>query len=317
MIVKYMQQLFKGKLTQPFAVKPALIAYYSEAGPDYHAWSKNFNMHFGYYQRGMSLLDREAMLENMNKQVLNRLALSAYKNNRVLDMGCGLGATARYAIKYYPVTELKAVTIVPWQLQQARILTAAEPLGAYVQFEDVDYECMPYSDDSFDGLYAIESACYARGLNKKQLIKEAYRVLKPGKRLVLSDGFIRQRSAMGFITRYCYRRMCNGWALDDFADFDAFTVAMQEQGFRNIKIEECYWQLAPSALHVPWVAIKYFFTHILNRQGLLNKQRWNHLLAPLFSLWLAASRKHFTYCLITAEKAYTNNNDISEVSNAH
>ena len=25
--------------------------YYQEAGPDYAAWSPNFNMHFGYFRR--------------------------------------------------------------------------------------------------------------------------------------------------------------------------------------------------------------------------------------------------------------------------
>ncbi len=27
-----------------------LEQYYSEAGPDYAAWSREFNMHFGYYR---------------------------------------------------------------------------------------------------------------------------------------------------------------------------------------------------------------------------------------------------------------------------
>jgi hypothetical protein len=29
-----------------------LEQYYSEAGPDYAAWSREFNMHFGYYRAG-------------------------------------------------------------------------------------------------------------------------------------------------------------------------------------------------------------------------------------------------------------------------
>ena len=30
-----------------------LEQYYSEAGPDYAAWSREFNMHFGYYRAGI------------------------------------------------------------------------------------------------------------------------------------------------------------------------------------------------------------------------------------------------------------------------
>jgi hypothetical protein len=46
--------------------------YYEEAGPDYAAWSANFNMHFGYFRWGMNPFDREAMLEEMNRQIFDR-----------------------------------------------------------------------------------------------------------------------------------------------------------------------------------------------------------------------------------------------------
>ena len=29
-----------------------LLEYYEQAGPDYHDWSKAYNMHFGYYRAG-------------------------------------------------------------------------------------------------------------------------------------------------------------------------------------------------------------------------------------------------------------------------
>ena len=37
-----------------------LVTYYTEAGMDYRAWSRNFNMHFGFYRWGMNPL---ALLE--------------------------------------------------------------------------------------------------------------------------------------------------------------------------------------------------------------------------------------------------------------
>src|SRR5256885_13428851 len=53
----------------------SLEQYYSEAGPDYEAWSREFNMHFGYYRVGANPLRREAMLEQMNAEVRARLQL--------------------------------------------------------------------------------------------------------------------------------------------------------------------------------------------------------------------------------------------------
>ncbi len=67
-----------------------LEEYYSEAGPDYAAWSREFNMHFGYYRAGSNPLHREAMLEQMNAEVLARLQLGTNTKPRLLDLGCGL-----------------------------------------------------------------------------------------------------------------------------------------------------------------------------------------------------------------------------------
>ena len=84
--------------------------YYEEAGPDYAAWSPHFNMHFGFFRWGMNPFKREAMLEQMNREILHRLHLdrepsahaSARAPARILDMGCGLGATLRSFARRLP-----------------------------------------------------------------------------------------------------------------------------------------------------------------------------------------------------------------------
>jgi hypothetical protein len=72
-----------------------LEQYYSEAGPDYAAWSHEFNMHFGFYRAGDNPLRREAMLEQMNAEVLARPHVDAIPEPNLIDLGCGLGATLR------------------------------------------------------------------------------------------------------------------------------------------------------------------------------------------------------------------------------
>jgi len=49
--------------------------YYTEAGPDYAAWSPNFNMHFGYFRSGLNPFRLEPMLEEMNREIRLRLYL--------------------------------------------------------------------------------------------------------------------------------------------------------------------------------------------------------------------------------------------------
>ena len=103
----------------PVAAPPALNAYYSEAGPDYAAWSPGYNMHFGYYRRGMNPFHREPMLENMNTEILNRLHLPTNIPTNILDMGCGVGATLRSLAPRVPQASLTGITIVPCQIERA------------------------------------------------------------------------------------------------------------------------------------------------------------------------------------------------------
>jgi len=129
-----------------------LEQYYREAGPDYAAWSREFNMHFGYYRVPANPLRREAMLEQMNAEVLARLHLDATDAPHLLDLGCGLGATLRSFARHLPSATLLGLTRVPWQVERARALNEAAGCGPRVCVIEDNYEvtvlpplmgCMP------------------------------------------------------------------------------------------------------------------------------------------------------------------------------
>src|ERR1051326_3266305 len=88
-------------MASPAVTSPApvedLVRYYSEAGPDYSTWSPAFNMHFGFFRSGMNPFAREVQLEQMNREVLDRLHIDRDRPVQLLDAGCGVGATARHA----------------------------------------------------------------------------------------------------------------------------------------------------------------------------------------------------------------------------
>src|SRR5580692_5005128 len=116
------QALSRPGFAQPVEPTIGLEQYYSEAGPDYAAWSREFNMHFGFYRIGANPLNRESMLEQMNAEVLARLQVHGIAEPRLLDLGCGLGATLRSFARRLPHARLLGLTKVPWQVEQARAL---------------------------------------------------------------------------------------------------------------------------------------------------------------------------------------------------
>jgi len=272
--------------------RESLLRYYSEAGPDYAAWSPNFNMHFGYWTWGVNPLNREAMLERANEEVARRLDLDENPRH-IVDLGCGLGATARFITRRYPQVRVTGVTIVPWQVNEARRLSSAA-----VEFLEEDYTATSFASSTFDGAYSLESSCHAPGADKAALIREAHRILKPGARLVVVDGFRKLDTPMCTLVRRAYETICRCWVMEA-AHLQSFLRCLEETGFDDIQVKDASWRAAPSVAHVPWVSLRFLLQEA--RHG-LTEQRKNNLLAPMVMALLGMARHRFGYYHISARK---------------
>jgi MPBQ/MSBQ methyltransferase len=279
--------------------------YYEEAGPDYAAWSPNFNMHFGFFRWGMNPFHREHMLEQMNREVLRRLNLDSNSPripHRILDMGCGLGATLRSLARQLPSAELHGITLVPWQLEQGRALNQFNPEGAQITLTLGDYQHAPYSSASFDAIYAIESSCYAPGANKSAFLREAHRLLRPGGRIVVADGFLGPGKLRGPQRSIC-RTLCDCWAIDTLGEIGPFTSELERLGFREIVVEQMQSRVTPSVLHVPWVTLKFLLTSVAFGRRKMTRARWNNILAPILLPFIGFPIGPMAYYLISATRA--------------
>jgi len=277
--------------------------YYEEAGPDYAAWSAHYNMHFGFFRWGMNPFDREAMLEQMNLEILHRLHLeddsSAHRNLRVLDMGCGLGATLRSFARRLSSAELHGITLVPWQLEQGCHLNQSCPEGGRITLALGDYEHTKFRSASFDAVYAVESSCYAHGANKSAFLQEAYRLLRPGGRLAVADGFLGTGKLRGPQKAIC-RTLCDCWVIDTLGEVAAFTRELERIGFRDIVVEQTQSRVAPSVLHVPWVTLKFLTVVFGGRR--MTRARWNNVLAPILLPFVGFPVGPMAYYIISATR---------------
>ena len=281
----------------------SLEQYYSEAGPDYAAWSPAFNMHFGFYRWGMNPLRREPMLEQMNREVLDRLRIAPDAPARLLDLGCGLAATLRSFARKLPQAELTGITRVLWQIDRATERNAADPETARVRLLLGDYQHTTLPSASFDGIYALESSCHARGASKAPLLAEAHRLLHPGGRLVIADGFLRSGASLHGLQQSIYRKLCECWVIDTLGELDRFTAELEHLGFRDIAVEHLQYRVAPSVFHIPWVTAKFLVTDVLFGATRMTRARWNNVIAPSLLPFVGMPGGPMIYCMVSATKA--------------
>ncbi len=286
-------------------MRPAgwVVDYYECAGPDYRAWSPRFNMHFGYYRRGMNPLRLEPMLAAMNDEILRGLAIPAGQPAHVLDLGCGLGATARQLARRVPGLAVTGLTIVPGQVREGQRLSAAEGLDDRVRLIHADYTAIPLPDHSVDYAYAIESVCHARGADKAAFVRELCRVLRPGGRFVIADGFMKHGRPLPAWLERVRARVCEGWAIEVFPELAAMTGRLREGGVQALEVRDISWQVAPSVVHVPRVALGFLIDELRATGGLrLGPLRRGNVVAPLLGIVLGMARSHFGYHLIAGRR---------------
>ncbi len=289
--------------TQQTSTQQKIIHYFEGAGLDYYYWDQAFNMHFGYYKAGMNPFNRPSLLNQMNQEVVNRLQLHQYFEPKVLDLGCGLGAASRYMAEENPEAQFLGFTITPWQVDFGNELSREQNFSDRVLLYQSDYADLPIADESAEAAFAMESACYARGRNKEDFIQELYRVLKPGGRFVINDGFRKHSGPLPRWLDKAYQKNLDCWALTELADVHAFVKMLRKVGFQNIKVEDTSWRVAPSFAHIPFVSLR-FYLDIWRKGDLknLDQERKNNVLAPIRGMLMGLSRRHFGYYIISGEK---------------
>lgn len=131
-------------------------------------------LNFGYWNEHTRTA-REAC-ENLVETLLE---FFPERTGPILDVACGLGATTRHLSKYYRPAEVTAINICERQLARSRINAPG------CRFTSMDAAKLGFADASFNAMICVEAAFHFD--TRLDFLKEAYRVLKPGGSIVLSD----------------------------------------------------------------------------------------------------------------------------------
>ncbi len=273
-----------------------MVDFYNEATEDYEFWSKDFNMHFGYFiPFKTNPFKRDAMLNEMTNQAISRFN---YKNNKttLIDMGCGMGGSMRYAIKKYKNVTAFGVTLSDFQVKKGNKLLK----GLKGTILKENYDNTSFKSNSFDTALAIESFCHSG--HSKASLKEAFRVLKSGGKLVIADAFLKKdETELCLGSNYAYKKLCNHWSLERIETKDNMIKKLKEVGFKTIKFEDASFRVAPSVLHVPFAIIGFFLKNVFNGNG-FKKESLHNLKGSFYALLSGLHMKSFGYYIISCSK---------------
>jgi ubiquinone/menaquinone biosynthesis C-methylase UbiE len=234
--------------------------------------------HLGYWYDDNDDATIEDAAKRLTRKVVDTLGL--HPGEHLLDAGCGLGAPANQIATEYSA-QVTGITISPIEASKAQARADAMGLSDQVRFEAGDYHALPFPEDHFDAVIAIESLMHSIDLEKALL--ELRRVLRPGGRIAITEitmvssiakisamlpsrvpmtaqDWVQQLEAAGFVPQEwteCGRRVFG--ASKRFVDHteqlrDKLTTAFGQEFFEGVK-EAQRETFAPGPEHMSYLIL--------------------------------------------------------------
>lgn len=276
----------------------AIKKYYSDTQFEYKLvwnWRSKFTpaLHFGYYDEKATDHHRSVIRAN---EVLAEMG-NIRQGARIVDAGCGLGHSTLWLAEHFNAT-VTGITIVPRQVATMQKFIVKNGIKN-VAFLEASYFNMPFEDNSIDVVWAIEAVCHAQ--DKSMFYKEAYRVLKPGGKLLIGEN-LRTSRPMDQEKEALLNEIFNSWAIPDLDTFEEHRSHALGSGFRSFENKDVTANMMVSYRNLEEMCRRWaWLNKLLHAAGIISTVRRNNMLGSL-KQYKAIKEKVFTYNHLLAQK---------------
>ncbi len=233
------QMSSKIKIEEPH-LKKKILDYYNFNTKDLYMelWSRD-HLHFGCFEpgecpepteTGAEFRDSPGFVRALARMVDVIIAPADIgPDSFVVDAGCGIGGTALHLARKFGC-RVMGVNIVPLHIDLASKMADDEGLSDLLGFRLGDCsQHLPAEDNSVDVVINIESACHY--IDRQQFLREVYRILKPGGKIVASDWLYRDGASDEEYEKYI-RPITDSWALPSLECQSSYVPLVKNAGFR-------------------------------------------------------------------------------------
>lgn len=252
------------------------------------------NFHFGYFETP------EVSLPQATNALIDKMDSLAHitDKTRILDVGCGIGEPARYLSAKYNCS------IVGISTSSKGIETARERCmtnGHRLEFKVADGTNNGEPDNSYDLAWVMESSHL---MNKRALLKECFRVLKPKGTLLLCDLMFIGSNPISNILKIIKSnikyndRSVYGKVITRPIEF--YWKIMHELGFNEITTIDVSKEMFPTMEH--WRGNVIANEEALLRTGKFTKKQYDDYLKSCDRLEMIFNQRLIGYAIIKATK---------------
>ncbi len=220
--------------------------YYNQTLNHYQNWwrlDSNLAVHYGIWDKNTR--NFQESLANTNKVLMEMAAIK--EGEHILDAGCGVGGSAFYLAKYRKA-KVNGITLSEKQYEYATGKCLELGLEDLVNFKIENYTQTSFNDNSFDVIWAIESITSAP--DKNLFAKEAYRLLKPGGRLIIADYY--KANSNQHDPDNLLEKWRDLWSMADFLTTSEFKAIIKKAGFNVASERDVTKEITPTAKRMYW-----------------------------------------------------------------
>jgi cyclopropane fatty-acyl-phospholipid synthase-like methyltransferase len=166
----------------------------------------------------------------------------------VLDVGFGFADQDMMWAERYGVARIVGLNITPSQVETGRRRVAERGLADRIELLEASATDMPLEDESVDAVAGLECAFHFD--TRERFFREAFRVLRPGGRMVLAD-VVPNAPRPGGLARRVQRMNWNTFATKyavpaaNADSHDSYRAKLEGAGFSDVRIESIRHHVYP------------------------------------------------------------------------